>query len=500
MSERLFINGVWQKGQGVTMNSISPLTNDPVWSGCTASVGDVDQAMKAARAAFKPWARRTLQERIAIVQCYRDILEACKEDMARTIALETGKALWESRTEVATMIGKVALSIDSYDKRTGVTSKEMPGGVTAVVSHRPHGVVAVFGPYNFPGHLPNGHIIPAFLAGNTVVYKPSDLTPLVAERMTRFWEEAGLPEGVLNLVPGGRETGVALAGHEELDGLFFTGSSATGELLHKQFAGQTGKILALEMGGNNPLIVHGVKDLRAAAYNTIQSAFVTTGQRCTCARRLILVNGPEAEAFLEELQAQMDGISVGPDPEMLPGGSGEPPFIGPLVSNPAADAILKAQSDLVKKGAVVLREARRLDNDKPYLTPGLIDVSAVEDLPDEEHFGPLLKVIRVAGTDAALREANKTRYGLSAGLFSDDRTLWDDFLLESTAGIVNWNRPLTGASGAAPFGGTGASGNHRPSAFYAADYAAYPVATMQADSLVLPDSLAPGLTLPNSKA
>lgn len=356
-----------------------------------------------------------------------------------------------------------------------------------MVRHRPHGVVAVFGPFNFPGHLPNGHIVPALLAGNTVVFKPSELTPLVAQKTVACWQAAGLPPGVINLIQGGRETGSSLAAHPAIDGLFFTGSPATGKALHRQFAGQPGKILALEMGGNNPLVVYGVSDLEAAAYHTIQSAFLSAGQRCTCARRLIVPEGAEGDRYIERLCQMMGTLRIGPYTDC------PEPFMGPMINNQAAERLLDTQASLVAKGGKALVPMRRLKEGLPFLSPGLMEVTAVIERPDVEAFGPLLQLIRCEDFSAAIEEANRTAYGLSAGLFSDYAELFDTFYRQIRAGIVNWNRPLTGASSAAPFGGVGDSGNHRPSAYYAADYCAYPVASLEADQLTLPATLSPGI-------
>ncbi|MBL4907916.1 MAG: aldehyde dehydrogenase family protein, partial [Sneathiella sp.] len=297
---KLFINGAWHSGSGSVFTSESPETNEILWEGKSTTSTDVDRAVSAARAAFKGWALTPIDKRIAIIRRYQEVLKSRKEEIAELIAKETGKPEWESLTEAATMIGKVDLSLGAYENRTGQKSSEI-AGATAHLRHKPHGVVAVFGPFNFPGHLPNGHIVPALIAGNTVIFKPSELTPAVGQLMVQCWEEAGLPNGVLNLVQGSTETGIALSAHHDLDGLFFTGSSATGILLHRQFGGHPGKILALEMGGNNPLIVTNISDIRGAVYHTIQSAFVTAGQRCTCARRLIVPTGDEGDDFLETL-------------------------------------------------------------------------------------------------------------------------------------------------------------------------------------------------------
>lgn len=386
------------------------------------------------------------------------------------------------------MVGKVAISIQSYRERTGEKSGPL-GDATAVLRHKPHGVVAVFGPYNFPGHLPNGHIVPALLAGNCVLFKPSELTPKVAELTVQCWIEAGLPEGVLSLLQGGRETGVALAGHPGIDGLFFTGSSRTGNLLHAQFAGRPEKILALEMGGNNPLIVDQVADVDAAVYTIIQSAFISAGQRCTCARRLLVPQGVWGDALLARLVQVAGQLRVGRFDEQ------PAPFMGSVISLQAAAQLMQAQQDLLAKGATALLAMTQPQAGAALLTPGILDVTAVHERPDEEFFGPLLQVIRYASFESAIAEANATVYGLAAGLLSDSRARFEQFWLHSRAGIVNWNKQLTGAASTAPFGGIGASGNHRASAYYAADYCAYPVAGLESESLVLPVTLTPGVTL-----
>ncbi|WP_308725678.1 succinylglutamate-semialdehyde dehydrogenase [Metapseudomonas otitidis] len=483
-----YIAGAWQAGQGEAFVSLNPVTQASVWSGQGASAEQVAAAVAAARAAFPAWARLSLDARIAVLERFAATLKTRADELARCIGEETGKPLWESATEVTSMVNKVAISIQSYRERTGEKSGPL-ADATAVLRHKPHGVVAVFGPYNFPGHLPNGHIVPALLAGNAVVFKPSELTPKVAELTVQCWIEAGLPAGVLNLVQGGRETGVALAGNPGIDGLFFTGSSRTGNLLHQQFAGRPDKILALEMGGNNPLVVDEVADVDAAVYTIIQSAFISAGQRCTCARRLLVPQGAWGDALLARLVAVAASIQVGAfDAQPAP-------FMGSVISLEAARHLLKAQEHLIAQGATPLLAMSQPLETAALLTPGILDVTAVAERPDEEFFGPLLQVIRYDGFEAAMAEANATQYGLAAGLLSDSRELYQRFFIESRAGIVNWNKQLTGAASSAPFGGVGASGNHRASAYYAADYCAYPVASLESETLALPATLTPGVSL-----
>jgi len=481
----LFIGGHWIAGEGEAFSSVNSVSGAAAWSGNAASAAQVNAAVQAARAAFEDWADRSVEERVAVIRRFAEQLKTNQETLARTIGLETGKPLWEARTEVTTMIAKVEISVKAHAERTGDQRTPQPDGA-ATLTHRPHGVMAVFGPYNFPGHLPNGHIVPALIAGNTIVFKPSELAPASAEVTVKCWEAAGLPAGVLNLVQGAKDTGIALAA-AEIDGLLFTGSSRTGEALHKQFAGRTDKILALEMGGNNPLVIGSVSDIDATVHTIVQSAFISAGQRCTCARRLIVVQSANTDALLARLTQVVANIRVGAF-------DAEPqPFMGAVVSVKAADDLLAAQRNLVSRGGKPLLEMKRLKEGTALLSPGLIDVTHAKDLPDEEYFGPLLQVSRVTTLDDAIALANNTRYGLAAGLLSDDATQWRIFARRIRAGIVNWNRQLTGASSAAPFGGVGASGNHQPSAYYAADYCAYPQASLEAERVAMPAALSPGL-------
>lgn len=482
------INGQWQAGLGAEFCSIDPATNTVVWRGNAADESQVQQAYQAARQAFYSWSQRPLSERVAICEQFAELLKSNSEALAVTIAKDTGKSLWESRTEVSAMQAKIAISVKAHQERTGTVENPM-AGARAFIRHKPHGVVAVFGPYNFPGHLPNGHIVPALIAGNTVLFKPSELTPLVAEHTLQLWQQAGLPAGVINLLQGEVSTGKAIAALPGIDGLFFTGSSNTGHLLHKQFAGHPGKILALEMGGNNPLLVKNVADVKAAVHDIIQSAFITSGQRCTCARRLFIEKSANGDAILAALISATKALKVGAP------FADEQPFYAAMISSKAAAGMVKAQADIEALGATVLVRLTQLDPSLGFVTPGIVDVTSAAALPDEEHFGPLLKVYRYSDFDAAIEEANNTSFGLSAGLLADDETDYQHFFSRIRAGIVNWNKPITGASSAAPFGGIGASGNHRASAYYAADYCAYPVASVEATQVSLPASLSPGLTL-----
>ena len=468
------------------IRSINPATGETLWEGQPASQAEIDHAVILAAQAAQAWSALPLSEREAFVRRFGELLETKSESIALTISQEMGKPLWESRTEVGAMIGKIETSVAAQKERCP-EKDTVSGELHARTRHKPLGVCAVFGPYNFPGHLPNGHIVPAILAGNTIVLKPSELTPLVSEKIIAIWQETGLPEGVVNLVQGEAETGKRLASHPLINALFFTGSWQTGKILAEQFGSHPDKLLALEMGGNNPLVLGDIKQIDAAAYAIIHSAYLTSGQRCTCARRLIIQD--KHQPVIDRLLEWLPKLRIGAY------NSSPEPFMGPLVSQGAAEKVLNAQTCLLDSGAKALLRASRVNPDLPMLSPGLLDITSVADVPDEEIFGPLLQLIRVENFDSSIQEANRTAYGLAASLISESKEEYDNFFRSVRAGVINWNRPTTGASGSAPFGGVGRSGNYRPSAYYAADYCNYPVASLESTHLTLPESLSPGIPL-----
>ena len=464
-------NEVQQGGVESTLISTEPATGELVWSG---AIGDVAAEVAAARAAWPSWAAHSNAYRIEAVRRFANVVRRKESEFAELIARETGKPLWETRTEVAAVVNKVDISIEAYAERTPQRKMEAALGNKIAVRHKPHGVLAVLGPYNFPAHLPNGHIIPALIAGNAVIFKPSEKTPATGEFLVRCYHEAGIPEGVVRLLIGGPDQGRSLAGEGGIDGLLFTGSARAGMALHKQFADMPNKILALELGGNNPLVVWNAKDVQSAAVIAVQSAYLSAGQRCTAARRLIVEEG-EDEHLIAEITKLIDRMIV--DQPLA-----EPqPFMGPLIDNAAADHVQEQWLNLMMKGGRPVRRLDRPFKDRPFLTPALIDVTEVRDRPDEEIFGPVLQFIRVKDFDAAIQEANNTRFGLAASLVGGSPELYDRFWANVRSGVINWNKPTNGAPSNAPFGGVGLSGNHRPSAFYAADYCAYPVTSSESD-------------------
>lgn len=484
-----FIGNRWIHSTQKTLQSINPATGVAVWSGVAANAAQVQEAVLAAQQSLALWRGLTQEGRAAHLHAYIHAIETHADEIARTISQEMGKPLWESRLEVAGAKNKLTISLRAYQERTGYHEKITPDSVQ-VLHHQAHGVLAILGPFNFPLHLPNGHLIPALLAGNTVVFKPSEYTPKTGEWIARCMEIAEMPAGVFNLIQGKAEVAQQLIAQPNINGVLFTGSYRAGSSIHQFFAGKPEVMLALEMGGNNPLVVTEVNDHLAASLLTIQSAFLTSGQRCTCARRLIIIDNQASQQFLASLIENSEGCRLGfydAQPE---------PYIGPLVTVAAAQRALEKWQALASAGGKILKPLQEQTAGSALLSPGIIDVTEVANLPDEEIFAPVLQVIRVKNFEQAVVVANRTRYGLSAALISDNQNHFDYFSRHVRAGVINWNKPTTGSSGEYPFGGMGWSGNYRPSAYYAADYCAHPVVNSLTQTVKMPTPLPTGWEAP----
>ena len=449
--------------------SIEPATGKELWRG---KPGNVAAAVDRARRAWPAWAAQPLATRIELVRRFANEVRKDAERLADTIARETDKPLWEARTEVESVVAKVDISVTAYAERTGQKKLDSALQGTAAVRHKPHGVMAVLGPYNFPAHLPNGHIVPALIAGNAVIFKPSEKTPATAERLMACFNRAGISAAVAQLLIGGPQEGQELVAHPGIDGVLFTGSARAGIAINKKLATNPGKIVALEMGGNNPIVVMDTPKIADAAVLIVQSAFTSAGQRCTAARRLI-VKDSMYDALISEVKTLTSRIIIG-EPFADPA-----PFMGPVIDNDAADQLVESFLYFLSNGGKAIRHMTRPDDTLPFLTPGIIDLTNLADRPDVELFGPLLQVVRVNDLEEGIAEANRTRFGLSASLIGGSPQDYSRFWANVRAGVINWNRPTNGASSKAPFGGLGLSGNHRPSAYYAADYCAYPVASTE---------------------
>jgi len=498
------IRGEWKPIPGALLQSRNPARPaELVWS-AAPRIQAVDEAIAAARDAANTWAAIGLDGRAKVLRKFQSLAAARVEALAALIRDEVGKPMWDARAEAQLLATKVDITLDTATEGTlkRVTGYELSLGGTKSGRcwFRPHGVMAVLGPFNFPAHLPNGHIIPALAMGNTIIFKPSDRTPAVGQFLAQLYHEAleaeGAPKGVVNLVQGGADVAAKLASHDDIDGVLFTGSWIVGRRIMQANLDRPGRMLALEMGGNNPAAILPDADIKQAITECIRCAFITSGQRCTCTRRLI-VHEAVADTVIPAICKAAAALTIG-DPA-----SPAPIFMGPVISEQARAAIFEAYRAMLAAGGEVLVEMRESDGGTGgwYLTPGVVKVTRftkADDIradagADHEVFGPLLRICIVKTLDEAIEQANATRFGLAASVFTKDAAAAARFCNQVRAGCINWNTGTAGASSKLPFGGLGHSGNHRPAGAFSVDYCAYPVAGMieKSDACIVSPGMEP---------
>ena len=449
--------------------SFEPATGSELWRG---RIGDADDVIARARRAWPLWAAQPLSTRIELLRRFANEVRKEADKLADLIARETGKPLWEARGEVDGVVDKVEASVRAYAERTAQRKLDSALNGTSALRHKPHGVLAVISPYNMPALLPAAQIVPALIAGNVVVFKPSEKAPATGDLLTRCFHRAGISAAVVQALFGGPEQGQALAMHDGIDGVLFTGSAHAGVSINRKLASNPGKVVALELGGNNPIVVWDTPKIIDAAAIVVQSAFTSAGQRCSSARRLI-VKSTMYDAVITEVRRLTERLIVGA-PFDTP-----TPFMGPVIDNVAADGLTESFVYLLSNGGRAIKHMARLREDLPFVSPAIIDVTKIQERPDVELFGPLLQVVAVDDLDEAIAEANSTRFGLTAAMLGGTPQDYNRFWANIRAGVVNWNRPTIGETAAAPFGGIGLSGNNRPGGYYMADSCAYPVSSIE---------------------
>ncbi len=449
--------------------SIDPCTGEEVWHGKT---GDVDEVVARGRRAWPAWAAQSLATRMEMMRRFANEVRKDHDKLAELIARETGKPMWDARAEVEQVVARVEISIRANSERNAQRKLDNALQGSTAVRHKPHGVLAVITPFNQPALLPISHILPALIAGNAIVLKPSEKTPATAEMLAKCFNRAGISAAVVQVLPGGPNEGQELVAHEGIDGVLFSGSAHVGIGINRKLATRPDKMVSLHMGGNNPIVAWDTPKVADAAVLIVQSAFANSGQHCAAARRLIVKDAIYDE-LIAELKSLTDRIIVGSQFDE------PPPFMGPVIDNLSADGLTESFLYMLSNGGRAIKHLKRMDDDRPFLTPAIIDTTAMLDRPDVELFGPILQVIRVNEFDEAIAEANNTRFGLTASLIGGSPQEYNRFWANIRAGVVNWNRPTVGTSPGAPLGGLGLSGNHRPGAYYAADYCAYPVSSAE---------------------
>jgi len=469
------------------LESRSPADRDDVIGRFAVADGDaVDRAVARARAASRAWREAGFDARSAVLRRFAALARERGEGLAVLVAREVGKALWDARSEAQLLAAKVDATLVEGMRFVA----DVDAGPGARATFHPRGVLAVLGPFNFPAHLPNGHIVPALATGNAVVLKPSELAPAVGTWMASLWNEAGLPAGVLEIVHGGADTGRALAIHPDVDGVLFTGSWNAGRALAEAVLDQPGKLLALEMGGKNAMLVCADADLDLAVAEAALSICATTGQRCSSLSR-IFVEAPLVDGFAERLARVLAGVRAGAplDPSV---------FMGPLVSKRAHARLVRYRALAADAGGERIAGASDA-RPAPFCEPGLVrfdDASQDHRYHRDEIFAPEAGVYPVDDLDHAIAAANDCQYGLAAAVMTRDRAKYEHCVGRVRTGVLNWNRGTIGASGKLPFGGGKKSGNDRPAGITSTLYCTVPQSHLEYAGGFDAAALPPGMPAP----
>jgi len=457
-----YINGKWVKGKS-TFQTINPANEELVADIAQAELSDVDAAVNAAKGAFNSWRLTPAPIRGEMLFKVGDILKGKKEELSQLLTRDMGKVIAEARGDVQEAIDMAYFMGGEGRRLLGYTAPvEMPNKFGMAVRD-PSGVVGLITPWNFPIAVPSWKIFPALVAGNTIIWKPSPEIPAISAAFVKVFEEAGIPAGVFNLIMApGADVAKALVNHPDVRVLSFTGSTATGRAI-AEAAGKLNKKLSLEMGGKNAIIVMDDANIDLVTDATLWAAFGTTGQRCTAASRLIVQKGI-ASKVKESLVERTKKLKLGDglDPKV---------DVGPVINKIALERIHSMVQLGQKEGARVLIGASIADIGGKgfFYAPTLFDgVNPGSTLEAEEIFGPVLSIIEVESLEEAIEVNNRSQYGLSTSIFTQDVNHAFTAMRDIATGLVYINHGTTGAEIQFPFGGVRGTGNGRREAGQAA--------------------------------
>ena len=439
--------------------------------------------------AFPPWRHSSRQIRMDYLMKLKEALHKRQKKFEELIIQEAGKARWEARLESKALAAKIEITLKTF--LPVLEMMENLGHINQKQFYRfePRGLCAVLGPFNFPLHLAHGHIVPALLAGNTIILKPSEHTPTCASLYAEAFQEAGFPPGVLQVLLGGGETGKKLIENKNVRGVFFTGSYKNGRRIMETLLRtrtDLSTIAALELGGKNACIIHKDANLHQAVSESLYSAYATAGQRCTCSSRLFVHRNILGE-FRDLFMAKMKELRIG-DPSL------DETFSGPMIHHSAVDSFLSQLAKSKKEGFTVHQESERLQEKSCLVSPSLYESLQPEKdvqgpLLQEEIFGPHTVLIPYQELEEMKSLHEAAPYGLASSIFSKDRAVFDYGYENLEVGLLNWNRPTVGASSSLPFGGLKKSGNNWPAGIFSYFYCAYPKSSLLSSAQFDKDSL-----------
>lgn len=451
---------------------VSPANLEWVLPPVKVSYDHVEGILHEASLAFKSWRQESLQSRIARVRRFGDELSARAETIARLVAIETGKPFDEALSEAKLLGAKVAVTVDEALRLVETQQLDL-GSAVGEIHYRPHGVLLIIGPFNFPVHLSNGHIIPALLMGNVCILKPSEKAPYSAQLYMEAAEAADLPAGVLQLIQGGGEVASRLQRDPRCHGVIATCSYEVGAKIQKDLAANPEKIVALEMGGKNAALVHKDVDVDRCVQDLLQSSFLTTGQRCTALSR-VYVERPLLDKLVAKFHEQAKQLVIS-----HPFDTDPKPFMGPLISAASKDNFLRYTGIAESEKAQVLMRPKALEGksrlsrrpipEGHYVTPGIHVVekwSAKSTYQSHEIFGPDIFFAPVDNAEEGVEAINASEYGLVCSIFGGDVHRFQELASQIDCGLLYHNRATIGASARLPFGGWKKSGNHRPAGIF----------------------------------
>lgn len=440
----------------------------------------VPAAVEQAKRAFLPWSQVPLRQRIGKIKKFQKVLRLRQTELALLVAREVGKPIGEARREVERLVAKVDEMLTAGLRLVRPFKVRVACGVRGECRWQPLGVLAVVGPFNFPAHTPGSHILPALLTGNTVVFKPSEQTPFVGQRLAECFHAAGFPPGVFNLVQGGASVGIQLVEQPQIAGVLFTGSTAAGMAIKAATLKAPWKNLALEMGGKNAALILRDADLELAARECVVAAFSMAGQRCNATSRLV-VERKVAKRFLSRFLELARRVRIGYPLE-------EGVLMGPLVSHEAVGKFQRYLRMAEEVGFETLQPGKALgswgNRRGYYVTPSVHLQEQPSRNPSsryrkEEIFGPDVAIYLVRDAEEAVALNNEVAYGLVTSVFTRSRKRFEALVCRIDTGMVNLNRGTIFSSGRLPFGGTKASGSFKPAGLFSPYYCTTPVAVTQ---------------------
>ena len=458
-----YINGEWQT-TGQEFESLNPANlSEIVGVAPSSGAAEVNQSVAAAQIAFRTWRDLSWVNRAEMIDTFAQLLKRDIQELATLITRECGKPINEGRADAVEALHMAQYMAGLGRMPTGYAiSSEIPAK-DAFILKKPKGVIACITPWNFPSAIPLWVILPSVLAGNTVVFKPAEQTPIVGHKLMELFHEAGFPPGVINLVHGGGETcGDPLVRHKGVAGILFTGSLAVGKYIQQVAAGDAYKFVATEMGGKNATIILDDADLDIAVNACILGAFKTSGQRCVSTSRIIVDKKVEA-AFTAQFLEKVKRIKVGD-------GLREEVFMGPLIEPSGVEKWQLHNQKAIEEGAEVLVDGQVLTGPGfdcgSFVSPFVyrLDYRPGTFCLREEAFSPHVAIIPVDGLEQAVDVYNDTEYGLSMAVITEDYRKWRWVRDHADYGLGYVNLPSIGAEVHLPFGGVKSSGNGHPGA------------------------------------